>query len=158
MSESPKGRMLLSHNFAIAQDDVPEMSRAAFAATMSDGLREYGDITCTLIENPHWIVEVLFDPTVRSPHQVGKLCAQSLVNSRLAQKTEHSAAFHIVGLGGIKTSPAQGPSPTSLQLGEWGVDVIETPSADDFLKGIDWDATIAVNPTESIFKVDLVVP
>ncbi len=137
MSESSQGRMLLSHNFAIAQDDVPEISRETFATTIGEGLSGYSDLACAPIENPHWIVEVLFNPMVRSPRQVGELCAQALASCRLGQKSEHSAAFYVVALGGIKTSPGVGPSPTSLQVGQWGVDVIETPSVENFLKGID---------------------
>jgi hypothetical protein len=129
MPELTKGRMLLSHNFDIVQADVPALGREAFAQVMVDGLSPHSDLACTPIDNPHWIVEVQFALTVRSPHQVGELCAQALANSRLAHKLPNSPAFHVLALGGLKTSPALGPSPTSLQPGEWGVDVVETSSA-----------------------------
>jgi Protein of unknown function (DUF2656) len=154
MSDIQTGRMLLSHNFAIAQDDVPALSREEFTQVMMDGVMGK-DITCTMIENPHWVVEVRFNPETYTPQQVGDRCANALAQKRSAQKIQGSDSFHILALGGIKTSPAPGPSPTSLQPGEWGVDIIETPSSDRFLKGIDWDATIAANPPDSIFKVDL---
>jgi Protein of unknown function (DUF2656) len=155
MSTVQTGRMLLSHNFAIAQADVPALSREEFTQVMVDGAIRHSDITCAMIENPHWVVEVRFNPEAYTPQQVGDRCANALAQKRLDQKIQGSNPFHILALGGIKTSPAPGPSPTSLQPGEWGVDIIETPSSDQFLKGIDWDATIAANPPESIFKVDL---
>jgi hypothetical protein len=155
MSDAQTGRMLLSHNFAIAQDDVPALSREEFTQVMIDGAMGHSDITCTMIENPHWVVEVRFNLETYTPQQVGDRCANALAQKRLDQRMEGSDSFHILALGGIKTSPAPGPSPTSLQPGEWGVDIIETPSSDRFLKGIDWDATIAANPPDSIFKVDL---
>ena len=124
MIRSDKGRMLLSHNFNISNEVVPELSREEFINTFIDGLNSYSDLICSEVRNPHWMVEVLFDPNQRSPQEVGKLCAQALRQKRQTQKHANSSSFNILALGGLKTTPPLSTSPTSLQPGEWGVDVV----------------------------------
>ena len=60
-------------------------------------------------------------------------------------------------LGGLKMTPAMGTSPTSLQPGEWGVDVVETTSPEQFLAGLNWETITANKPPEQIFKVTHIV-
>ncbi len=157
MIKPQKGRMLLSHNFDISNEVVPELSREEFINTFIDGLKLYPDITCSGISNPHWMVEVLFDPNQRSPQEVGELCAEALGKKRQNQKNTYSTSLSILALGGLKTTPPLGASPTSLQTGEWGVDVVETISAENFLQEIDWEVKTASKPPEKIFKVELKV-
>ncbi|MDJ0698047.1 MAG: DUF2656 domain-containing protein [Mastigocoleus sp. MO_167.B18] len=157
MIGTQKGRMLLSHNFDILDEVVPQLSREEFVSTFVDGLKSYSDISCSGINNPHWMVEVLFDPHQRSPHEVGELCAEALGKKRQTQKKPNSAALSILALGGLKTTPPLSTSPTSLQPGEWGVDVVETVSAEHFLQEIDWEVKTASKPPERIFKVELEV-
>lgn len=47
------------------------------------------------------------------------------------------------------------PSPDALQTGEWGLDVVETASAAQFLQKIGWEAVIAEKPADTVFKVEL---
>lgn len=150
-------RMLLSHNCALPEDLVSTLSRDAFAAVFIEGLKGSADIQCQLIDNPHWIVEILFDSQQHSPTTVAELCAQSLSNSRLKEQPQNPDPFTVMLLGGLKTSPAMGNAPTSLQPGEWGVDVVETFLPDQFLVALNWDAVIADKSPENIFKVTHIV-
>jgi hypothetical protein len=45
-------------------------------------------------------------------------------------------------------------SPNSLQIGEWGVDVVETIQADVFLAAIAWSEISASKPSDGIFKIE----
>ncbi|BAZ17259.1 hypothetical protein NIES4071_91370 [Calothrix sp. NIES-4071] len=145
------GRMLLSHNFDISDSVIPPLSREQFAQVFIDGLG--ANAQCRLVNNPHWIVEVIFDTDSYSPIQMGELCAQALVNLRISQKKDAKLPNTLI-LGGIKTTPATSSSPDSLQPGEWGVDVVETSDAERFLQGIGWEAAIATKSPDSIFKVE----
>ncbi len=144
--------MLLSHNFDVATDIVPAMSREEFTEVFQEGLIDHQNIKCRPVNNPHWIVEVLFSPEEFSPQQVGKLCGDALEQKR---QTQSSSIPEILILGGIKTTPPTSNSPDALQPGEWGVDVVETLASQAFLQAIAWDATIAQKPPDSIFKVEL---
>jgi hypothetical protein len=148
VTDISQGRMLLSHNFDISPNVVPALSREAFSAIFREGLK--APIQCRLVDNPHWVVEVLFPNSEFSPPQVGQLCAEALAAKRQA---EIQGSADILILGGIKTTPATSDSPDALQPGNWGVDVVETVSAARFLEAIAWEATIAQKPAESIFKV-----
>jgi Protein of unknown function (DUF2656) len=149
-----QGRMLLSHNFDLADGRVPPLARDQFAAVFIDGLAADSTVQCCLIEHPHWIVEILFPADGVSPAQIGESCAQALA----AHRRSHAAnpLPDILILGGIKTTPATSAAPTALQPGEWGVDVVETPSAEQFLLGMGWESAIADKPSDRIFKVELV--
>lgn len=144
--------MLLSHNFDISPDILPALSREAFAQVFQSGLSALPNLHCRLINHPHWTVEILFASPEFSAQQVGELCAQALAEQRSSYITS-AASPDILVLGGLKTTPPTSTSPDALQPGEWGVDVVETPSGDRFLQGIAWEATIAQKPPDSIFKV-----
>ena len=83
-------RMLLSHNCTLPDGQVSSLSRADFANVFIAGLKTHSDIQCSLIENPHWVVEVLFDGQQKSPTDIAKLCAQSLGSKRLAEPDRKS--------------------------------------------------------------------
>jgi hypothetical protein len=139
--------MLLSHNFNISPDVVPALSRTEFTTIFAENLGD--QIQCQLLDNPHWIVEVLFPIDLFSPQQVGELCAQALASQR-----QPAGNLDILILGGLKTTPPTSDSPAALQPGNWGVDVVETSSSEEFLRSIDWDKMIADKPAENIFRVD----
>ena len=155
MNQSPTGRMLLSHNFNLSEAILPKLSREEFATIFNDGFEDRPDICCRLLSNPHWIVELRFPANKISPSDLGELCAQILRQKRLPQTTNNSAIPDILILGGIKTTPATSSAPDSLQPGEWGVDVVETASTQQFLQSINWEATIAQRNPDSTFKVEL---
>ena len=152
MTNVLKARMLLSHNFDISEDILPALSREEFSQVFINGLQDIAD--CRLVNNPHWIVEVLFDTSKYSPAQMGEYYANALAKLRQNQLQNGQQLPHILILGGIKTTPAMSTSPDSLQPGEWGVDVVETSDGDNFLAGLNWENAIANKPSESIFKVE----
>jgi hypothetical protein len=150
--------MLLSHNFDISPDIAPALSREEFFEVFRAGLGTDANLKCRLLEHAHWTVEILFTTPEYSAPQVGERCAQALVDVRtlgakLSPQIRSELKPDILILGGFKTTPPTSDSPDALQPGEWGVDVVETRSSDDFLAGIAWDITIAQKPAESIFKV-----
>ena len=155
MSDRATGRMLLSHNFNLFQGELPVLSREEFAQVFIDGLQSNDRISCSPIENPHWVVEILFPIAEFSPEEIGKICGKILWSKRQEQKSDDRVMPDILLLGGKKTTPAMGTSPTSLQPGEWGVDVVETASAAIFLSGIQWEKTISQKPIDTIFQIEL---
>ncbi len=156
MSDPATGRMLLSHNFNLSQSELPELSREEFAQVFVNGLQSKESIRCSSLEHPHWMVEILFPIAEFSPEEIGRICGQILSEKRQVEKPDDRVMPDILVLGGKKTTPAMSTSPTSLQPGEWGVDVVETPSAAIFLSAIQWETTISQKPTDSIFKIELI--
>jgi hypothetical protein len=152
MPQPIEGRMLLSHNFNLTDERVPMLSREAFAAIFTEALADE-QMQCRLIDHPHWVVEVCFGLEL-SPVQVGEHCAQALLDARKTSQPHPDQLPVILILGGLKTTPATGPLP-ALQPGEWGVDVVETASAELFLQEIGWTATVEARSPDSVFKVIL---
>ncbi|MEM0980260.1 MAG: DUF2656 family protein [Cyanobacteria bacterium P01_H01_bin.58] len=144
--------MLLSHNFNVSVEVVPALSREAFVEVFQTGLSAHSGLHCLAIDHPHWIAAIQFSTEMYAPAQVGELCAQALHAKRLSQVAA-SGMPTILVLGGVKTTPPTSSSPTALQPGEWGVDVVETASDEAFLQQINWDATVAGRSADSIFKV-----
>ena len=153
MNNLPQGRMLLSHNFDVSDNRVPPLDREQFAAVFIEGFKDDKTVNCRLVNNPHWIVEILF-PIDVSPPSVGSRCAHVLQAKRQQQSADQPIPDILV-LGGIKTTPATNPSPDALQPGEWGVDVVETASAEQFLQAMGWLAAIAQKPADTVFKIEL---
>lgn len=150
--------MLLSHNFDTMDRTIPALSREEFATVFIQGFGGHDTVKARLIDNPHWIVELLFATNLFSPQQVGERCAQILADVRRRQKSGDGPIPPILILGGLKTSPPTSASPDALQPGQWGVDVVETDSPEGFLEKIGWEAAIAQRPADNIFKVELQNP
>lgn len=156
VTDKSMGRMLLSHNYNLADNELPPLSREKFAQVFIDGLQEKSSIDCCLIENPHWIVEIIFPTAEFEPQAIGQMCGEILTNSRKNQQAEIKLITDTLILGGKKTTPATSASPTSLKPGEWGVDVVETAQAEIFLTAINWDVMIADKPQDGIFKIEFI--
>ncbi len=152
MKDAGQGRMLLSHNFDVSPDLFTALSREEFTTVFAEGLSAQKSLQGRMVDNPHWIVEILFSTDEFSPEQVGALCAQALAEKRRMQQ---DTIPDILVLGGLKTTPPTSSSPDALQPGNWGVDVVETQSAEAFLQSIGWDGTIAQRPADSVFKVEI---
>lgn len=148
------GRMLLSHNFDLPIDLLPALSRAQFSDVFCLGLAGERRLQCKPVEHPHWITEILFPTVEFSPQQVGVLCAEALATQRQLHLAQPSPQPTILILAGLKTTPPTSDSPTALQPGDWGVDVVETLSSQAFLQSIAWDATIATKAPDSVFKIE----
>ncbi len=147
--------MLLSHNFNLRNNELPALEREKFAQVFIDGLKGQDNIQCSYIKNPHWVVEIIFPTAEFEPQEIGQMCGDILIERRKSQQPESRLTTDTLILGGRKTTPATTMSPTSLQIGEWGVDVVETPQAAVFLKEIAWSKMIADKPSDGIFKLEL---
>ncbi|NER34343.1 MAG: DUF2656 domain-containing protein [Oscillatoria sp. SIO1A7] len=154
MSQSETTRMLISHNFDLPEDSFRKFSREEFTQIFADGFSQYPEVQCRQLSHPHWIVEILF-PKVFSPPQIGEICAGALAQSRSKDKGEGEPGRDILILGGLKKTPPTSDSPETLQPGEWGVDGVETLSADRFLSAIAWNEKTAGKTIENVFKVEL---
>jgi Protein of unknown function (DUF2656) len=154
MNSSQTLRMLLSHNFDIPESSAPMLSREAFTQVFIDGFSTHPEVQCRQVDSPHWIVEVVCGSNFLTPQQLGEKCAQILAQSR--QQSIETMDFDILILGGIKTTPATSSAPDALQANQWGVDVVETKSGEQFLRSIGWESTIAGKSAESIFKVEVI--
>ncbi|EDX86602.1 hypothetical protein S7335_4307 [Synechococcus sp. PCC 7335] len=143
--------MLLSHNFTLIESEVHPLNREQFADVFVKRLSEKPGVKCTLIENPHWVVEVNYSADTYSPSEVGQLCVDALANYRTASADIKS--FTIMALGGVKNTPATTPAP-SLQTGEWGVDIVETTDPGVFLEEINWETLSQAKPAEDVFRIE----
>ena len=156
-AERAWGRMLLSHNFNLSPDYAPVLSREEFAQVFIVGMGDDERCKIRFIEHPHWIVEVLFAAESLTPQQVGTLCAGILAKSRGLASAEHvsptQSPFEVLVLGGVKTTPATSDAPDALQPGNWGVDVVETPSGETFLQSLNWDAMVSQKSEDQTFVV-----
>ena len=153
MTDNLNGRMLLSHNFTLNEDNVHPLNREEFAKVFQTGLSAHSGIAAHPITNPHWVVEVSYETARYTPAQVGQMCAETLAAYR---KANQNKGFTIMALGGEKTTPPTG-APPSLQTGEWGTDVVETTSPQEFLAEINWDKLASAKPAEQVFQIDVSV-
>ncbi|NEQ73875.1 MAG: DUF2656 domain-containing protein [Okeania sp. SIO2C9] len=155
MTESKTGRMLLSHNFELSENTLPELNREEFAQVFIDGLSKYPQLKCRQLNHPHWMVEILFEHQVFSPPQVGEKCAEALIEKRIIQKNDKDLIVDVLILGGLKKTPPLSDSPDTLQTGEWGIDVVETHSAETFLNILNWEEKTAGKTIDNIFKIEM---
>ncbi len=146
--------MLLSHNFNLNNNELPTLNREEFAQVFIDGLSTKDNISCSYIKNPHWVVEILFPTEEYTAPEIGQMCGEILTSSRKNDLSRSQLSTDTLILGGKKTTPATSTSTTSLQIGEWGVDVVETLEAVLFLQAINWDNLTANKPKDDIFRFD----
>jgi hypothetical protein len=149
-----RGRMLIAHNFALSDDELPALSKEEFAQVFIDGLQDQENVNCSFIENPHWVVEILFPLNKFEPQEIGRMCGEILTNKRRSQQPDSPVVIDTLILGGKKFTPVTSTSPTSLQTGEWGVDVVETAQAEEFLTAINWHNLTAGKSGDRIFKLE----
>jgi len=146
-------RYLLSHNHDISDAIAPAIAVQGFtnlfqnALTSGDGL----DGKVALVDHPHWRTEL---HTSMSPATVGEFLAQALKTYR-EQQLGQSIEYNILILGGLKTTPATSMDAKALQSGQWGVDIVETPNADDFLAKINWTALVSQRKENEVIEVVL---
>ncbi|AGY57828.1 DUF2656 domain-containing protein [Gloeobacter kilaueensis] len=146
--------MLLSHSFDIPEEIVVRLRPEAIARIFIDSLSLFADIDCRFLENsPYWLLEILFPIAEISPEQIGQLCAKALVQRRTEQQAGGWLRSDVLVLGVLRTNPTRSSSPDALQPGNWGVDIVETASSEQFLKAIGWEAKIAQQPADAFFKL-----
>ena len=154
MTKSGTGRMLLSHNFDMPEGVFPPLSREDLTQVFAEGLSQYSQIKCRQLKHAHWMVEILFSTHDFAPPQVGELCAEALVDKRKSQGKVDDSFPDVLILAGFKKTPPLSDDPEALQTGEWGVDVVETPSADSFLLAMGWEVKTSGKSIEDVFKVE----
>ena len=142
-------RFLLSHNHDIADTVAPAIVGDDFAQVFQDKASE--SMSVSPQSHPHWRCELKADQT---PQEMGEFLAQSLKAFRSKQLNQ-DPSYKILILGGLKTTPATSDSPSALQPGEWGVDIVETPNAEDFLTKINWDGIVSLKAPEDVIQVIL---
>ena len=91
-----------------------------------------------------------------SPLQVGELCVQALINKRKEQIAAENKLPEILFLAGKKTTPPLNNNPEGLQTGQWGVDLVETDSAKDFLVQIGWEQVATSKSQDEVFKIEVI--
>lgn len=155
MSDQPTARMLLSHNFNLNNNELPALNRDEFAQIFIDGLQEQANITCKQINNPHWVVEIIFPAQRFEAREIGQMCGEILISKRKSDADSKLTSDTLI-LGGKKATPVANMSPTALQPGEWGVDVVETLEGDIFLASINWEILTAGKSSDSIFKIEFI--
>ena len=155
MSDKSTERMLLSHNFSLYNNELPAFNREEFARVFIEGLQEKEEIECGQIQNPHWIVEIIF-PAELEAREIGRMCGEILIDKRKSQKADSKLTTDTLILGGKKSTPASNisPSSTSLKFGEWGVDIVETIEASVFLRDLGWEKMVDSKPSDDIFKIE----
>lgn len=133
-------RMLFSYNHAKSGEAWShEQFKQLLAAALTDS-----QVTVSAMEHAHWFVEVSGDDL--EPSQVGQLIAGHIAKQRFGS----TPPVEILALGGQKTAPS---SFSALEVGDWGVDVVETHNAQSFLDGIAWSSTVQSKDPNVIFKV-----
>ena len=146
--------MMLIIPFNISNDIFPELSLEEFTQVFIDGLSQYDGVKCRQVNHPHWMVEILFPKNSFSPPQIGEICADALVSKRMSHKNKDDSFPDILLLAGVKTTPPLSNSPDTLQTGEWGVDVVETASAERFLNELGWEEKTAGKTIDDVFRVE----
>jgi len=136
--------LLLSHNHGVPESLAPGLNASAFAtAFLPLGTRGW---TVEPLDHHHWRVRLVAD---EAPSVMGQAALHCLRVLRLSQGIR--ADYGLLALGGRKDRRAVAGSP--LQLGSWGVDVVETPSAEAFLATIGWSGLVATRPHGTWFAL-----
>lgn len=134
---------VLSHNLQVHSDAVPSLTPAVLAETLKACSPHIS--AAEALEHPHWLVRI------DSELEASALAVELPRAWRAMRQTlGHGADHELLALGGRKDNPGMPGSP--LQEGSWGVDVVETPDGDAFLKTINWDGLKAGRPADGVFE------
>lgn len=135
---------LLSHNLQVQSGSVPPWD----AQQLAEGLPLHcSSITkAEALSHPHWLIRI--ESTADSTALARELLeGWALLRQHHGHDTNHT----ILALGGRKDMPSAPGSP--LELGAWGVDIVETVDADAFLASINWQALKAGRPADGVFEL-----
>lgn len=91
---SNQGRMLLSHNFDLYNNELPKLTKEQFAQIFIEGFKAKDKITCSLIDNPHWLVEIIYPSEEMSAQQLCEQCSQILLQARQSQAIIKFRSLH----------------------------------------------------------------
>ncbi|QNG27204.1 DUF2656 family protein [Synechococcus sp. HK01-R] len=134
---------VLSHNLQVNSPSLPPLG----AQELANGLKQYSQriSSAAPLDHPHWLV------TVDAEGSASEV-ADDLVSAWRAFRAARGddAGHHLLALGGRKDTAGAPGSP--LQLGAWGVDVVETLDGDAFLQAINWEGLKAGRPADGVFE------
>ncbi len=135
---------VISHNLQVEGPDVPSFTASELAAGLQDHSTTIKRVE--ILDHPHWLVRVESD-------EQAKALAEELIRTWRAYRLArgHSDRHVLLALGGRKDTPTSPGSP--LCSGQWGVDVVETTDAADFLTSIGWEALKQGRPTDGVFEL-----
>jgi hypothetical protein len=126
--------------------EVPAFSAGELAEALQN---ENSQLTsATALNHPHWMLRMESELDVNNMAEA-LLNTWRLVRLRLGHTFNHTA----IALGGRKDENANPSSP--LQIGSWGVDLVETIDSDAFLRSINWDALKSGRPVDAVFEKTL---
>ena len=137
-------QFVLSHNPQVTSQSLPVLSTTELAAGLSE--QQMQDVNLDVLQHPHWKVKVTSD---LPPEELAQRVLQAWREFRIRQGI--SSDFTIVALGGRKDGSAV---PNSLlQVGAWGVDVVETEQPSEFLASINWEGLKSGRPADAILEI-----
>ena len=135
---------IVSHNLQINSEMIPALSGDDLASGLLTASEKFK--SATALNHPHWLVQI------ESALDADEMAFELIKAWKtFRQKLGHSAKHKWIALGGRKDT--QGSVGSPLQLGFWGVDVVECEDPDLFLEGINWSALKMGRPDDGVFEV-----
>lgn len=138
-------RFLLSHNLQVVSEKLRGLKSADLAAGLVAHLPT--GVQVKALSHPHWLVQVEADLLPIDLANAVLLAWRQLRCSAGA----NDADCQLLALGGRKDD--QAASGALLQQGDWGVDVVETLSADAFLQSINWELLKQGRALDGVFEL-----
>ena len=134
--------------FWIQSEIVPVLSAELNAQGLADGFRRHCS-SLTKVEalsHPHWMVRV-------DSNAAPKDLASQIIKawSSFRRELGHDPDHAVMALGGRKDTNPLPDSP--LQLGSWGVDLVDTADPNGFLTSINWNNLKMGRPADGVFEV-----
>ena len=134
---------IVSHNLQVISTQVPAISADELALALKNECE--GFMSISSLSHPHWSLRM---ESELDANQMAESLLKAWQKMRL--NLGHEFSHTVMALGGRKDENANPNSP--LQIGNWGVDVVETLDADAFLRSINWDALRSGRPADAVFE------
>ncbi len=132
-------KMLFSYNHA---KSGAAWSHEEFHKFLSEAVRDFPG-TSKPLNHAHWLLELQADSFAFT--HIG----QAITDYLAAKREDYVPTVEVLALGGKKLLPS---AFSSLEVGDWGVDVVETHDAQAFLSAINWQAIVLSKDSESVFE------
>ena len=135
---------VVSHYLQVEGPDVPSLTARELAAGLQNHSTTFKQVE--VLDHPHWLIRVESDAEA-------KTLGEELIRTWRAYRRArgHSERHVLLALGGRKDTPTSPGSP--LNIGQWGVDVVETTDAESFLTSIGWEALKQGRPSNGVFEL-----
>jgi hypothetical protein len=137
-------QFVLSHNPQVSSQSLLVLQATELAGGLSEQAMQ--GVSIDVLQHPHWKVRVTSDV---SPEELAQTVLKAWRRFRIRQGGPTD--FTILALGGRKDGLA---TPNSLlQVGSWGVDVVETDQPSEFLANINWEGLKSGRPADAILEI-----